>query len=343
MKYEFLSIKDIFDEYKVINVPYYQRDYVWGHKNEGRNLYKFINDIFTQYDKHPASDYFIGTLAFCSAKVHDVIDGQQRITSLVLILSVLVKRCSQKKIDEHEKFLMQGDKFVIQEEDYLTEEIKSCLGLPNNFRTQGYRVDISKTIDKIKAQIKNAWGEYTTNWYDGLYDYIFNKVKCISLVYSNIADSLKYFLNINSLSIELTQSDIFYSILSQSLRITNNTHSIFTIKEKISALAKYKGLDKDLDKYNAYNLGDDKGVVNIIAIFLFSYYQVDENITLLNETGIGKWLSFYKNEVFNDQLEAKEFVDKFLQYLVDFEHIYKTFSNYDSNLEVESPIYTSWI
>ena len=63
MKYEFLSIKDIFNKYKVINVPYYQRDYVWGQKNAGRNLYKFIDDIFCEYDKSPEKDYFIGTLA----------------------------------------------------------------------------------------------------------------------------------------------------------------------------------------------------------------------------------------------------------------------------------------
>ncbi len=343
MKYEFLSIKDIFNKYKVINVPYYQRDYVWGQKNAGRNLYKFIDDIFCEYDKSPEKDYFIGTLAFCSAKVNDVIDGQQRITSLVLILSVLAQKCSQEKINEHNKFLMPDGKFVIQEEDYLTEEIKSCLGLPNNFRSQGYKVDISKTIDKIRAQINNAWSGYQTNWYDGLYDYIFNHVKCISLEYTNIGDSLKYFLNINSLSIELSQSDIFYSILSQALRITNDTHSIFSIKQRISDLADNKGLSRDLENYKAYGNGYDRGIDNIIYIFLYSHYQTDPNISFLNETGIGKWLSFYKNEVFNDQLKAKEFVDKFLSYIDDFEYIYKTFSNYNTSLDVKSPIYTSWI
>lgn len=343
MKYEFLSIKNIFDKYKIINVPYYQRDYVWGRKNAGRNLYKFIDDIFTQYDNNPQSDYFIGTLAFCSEKVNDVIDGQQRITSLILILSILVEKCSQSKIDFHKEFLVKDDKFVLQEEDYLTEEIKYCLGLPNNFRTQGYKVDISKTLDKIRAQINNAWSGYQTNWYDGLYDFIFEHVKCISLEYSNIGDSLKYFLNINSLSIELSQSDIFYSILSQALRISKNTHSIFSIKQRISALAENKGLSRDLENYKVYSNSSDKGIDNIIYLFLNSRYQNDANINYLNETGIGKWISFYKNEIFNDQLKAQEFVNKFLKYLNDFEYIYKTFSNYNSTLDIKSPIYTSWI
>ncbi|UVD81550.1 DUF262 domain-containing protein [Mycoplasma iguanae] len=343
MKYEFLSIKDIFNKYKIINIPYYQREYVWGQKNTGRNLYKFIDDIFQEYDKSPQKNYFIGTLAFCSAKVNDVIDGQQRITSLILILSVLAEKCSQERIDKHNKFLMPDGNFVLQEEYYLTEEIKSCLGFANNFRSQKHKADISKTLDNIRSQINNAWNDYQPNWYDGLYDYIFNHVKCISLEYTNISDSLKYFLNINSLSIELSQSDIFYSILSQALRISNSTHSIFAIKEKISELAENRGLNKDIPNYKVYGNGYNKGIDNIIYIFLNSYYQIDTNINYLNETGIGKWLSLYKNEVFNDQLVAKEFVNKFLSYIKDFEKIYKIFSNYETNLKLKSPIYTSWI
>ena len=98
-----------------------------------------------------------------------------------------------------------------------------------------------------------------------------------------------------------------------------------------------------MENYKAYGNGYDRGIDNIIYIFLYSHYQTDPNISFLNETGIGKWLSFYKNEVFNDQLKAKEFVDKFLSYIDDFEYIYKTFSNYNTSLDVKSPIYTSWI
>lgn len=46
MIHEFLSVEEVLNKYKVIYVPYYQRNYVWGQKNDGRNLYKFIDDIF---------------------------------------------------------------------------------------------------------------------------------------------------------------------------------------------------------------------------------------------------------------------------------------------------------
>ncbi len=345
MKHEFVCVKSIFDKYKIINVPYYQRDYVWGSKNDGRNLYKFIDDIFTQYKENPTSQYFIGTLAFCSAQVNDVIDGQQRLTSLILILSSLAKlKCSEAIKDENKKMLLpDGSTFVIKEEFYLTEELKYNLGLDNNFDSQKYNVNISKTIDRIESQINNAWSSFTEAWYDGLYNFILNNVMLISLEYNNISESLKYFLNINSLSIQLTQADIFYSILSQSIRIARTGDSIFKIKQKVKELAAYHGISKDIDVYKAYDEKTENGVNNVIFIFLNAYFKNDRNILTLGETGIGKWVSFYKNDVFNDQILAKEFVDKFTQYLNDFSFIYKNLSNMDVNLRVNTSLYMSWI
>ena len=307
MQHNFRNFNEILNRYKIINIPYYQRDYVWGTKNDGRNLFKFIDDIFTAYDTTTASSYFIGTLAFCSDRVNDVIDGQQRITSLILVLSALANKCSTEFFKKNESLLFPygDDRFVLQENEYLTEEIKNALDYSNNFNTQGYKVDISKTLDKINSQINNAWGGRTENWYDGLYNYILNNVNFISLEYTNIGDSLKYFLNINSLSIQLTQSDIFYSILSQSLRITSNIHTIFEIKQRISKLSELRGLGESIEGYKCYD--GNRNVDNVIYIFLKSYYQNDKNIQAFEETGIGKWLSFYKNEVFNDQLKAKNF------------------------------------
>lgn len=345
MKHEFINVRKIFDKYKVINVPYYQRDYVWGSKNNGRNLYKFIDDIFTQYNSNPSSEYFIGTLAFCSEKVNDVIDGQQRITSLVLILTILAReKCSNEIINANKLLLEPNNEFVINEPFYLTQELKYNLGLENTYNGQNYNVNISKTIDRIKSQINNGWGNYETSWYDGLYNYILDKVMVISLEYNNISESLKYFLNINSLSIQLTQSDIFFSILSQSLRIAKSEYTIFTIKNKIATIAQYKGLDKDIEEYReCYEDKKTKGVDNIIYIFLNAYYKNDKNIVELNQTGIGKWMSFYKNEVFNDSLEASKFINKFISYINDFETIYSYFSNREGNLDKKSSLCTSWI
>ncbi len=278
-------------------------------------------------------------------KKHDVIDGQQRLTSLILILSELKDHCSSQYEDRHKQLLLfpkKNKEFVLQEPTYLTKEIKKSLGYDSNFNTQGYRANISETMDRIKSQIVNGWNGKTNEWYESLYEYILNKVNFISLEYTKISDSLKYFLNINSLSIPLTQVDIFYSIFSQSLRISKDTHNIFEIKEKIKRLSGIKGLNSQLENYS-YEKQHEHQIENIIYVFLNSYYQGYKKLTDLNETGIGSWLSLYKNGVFNDQIEAKKFVDNFIQYLDDFEYISNYFTNKDDILGVDTSSRTSWI
>lgn len=345
MNHNFISVKEIFEKYKIINVPYYQRDYVWGSKNDGRNLYKFIDDIFNQYKNNPTSDYFIGTLAFCSDIVNDVIDGQQRLTSLILILSCLSNlKCSQKINDINSKLLIpETERFVIQEESYLTEELKFNLGLDNKYDSQKYNVNISKTIDRIKSQINNAWSGHTELWYDNLYKFILNNVKLISLEYSSVNESLKYFLNINSLSIQLTQADIFYSILSQSIRIARTGDNIFKIKQLVKELGAYSGISNEIDGLKNNEEKNEKGINNVIYIFLNAYFKKDRNINFLSETGVGKWMSFYKNDVFNDAILAKEFVERFVQYLNDFKFIYQNLSNMNIGLSPKSSLYITWI
>lgn len=345
MKHDFKSIRELFKMYPIINVPYYQREYVWGLRNSGRNLYKFIDDIFTQYNKDPIIDYFIGTLAFCSDVVNDVIDGQQRITSLVLILTLLAnKKCSNKIQEHNNKLLINDGKFIIQEDSYLSQELMYNLGLPNNFNSQSFNVNISKTIDRITSQIDNSWNGFSTDWYDGLYKYLLDNVRFILIEYKNIGDSLKYFLNINSLSIQLSQSDIFYSILSQAIRISNSTSSIFKIKQKINQLGDQKGLNDYIDSYKSYDKEVSRGPENIIYVFLNAFYSEDSNIGSLNEVGVGKWISFYKNDVFNDSTIASNFVFKFEDYLKDLTSLYDIFSNKKAgSISANSSIYTSWI
>lgn len=333
MKHNFKTVGQIFEEYKVIHVPYYQRAYVWGEKNNGKNLYKFIDDIFTQYTEDSSKDYFIGTLAFCSAEVNDVIDGQQRLTSLVMILKILSDRYCSEEVKEHNNnLIMQDEQFVIQEGNYLTEDLKKYLGLPYKSKTQQDIAQLSKTIDKIGKQIAKSCNDKQPQWCDGLYHYILDKVKLISIEYNNIGESVKYFLNINSLSIQLTQNDIFFSILSQCIRLSNSTKNIFSIKEHMREIGNWKGMSNPLKEYRAYDTEtEDKGINNIIYIFLNAFYKSDKDYYDLKEIGVGKWLSFYKNEIFNDQLKAKEFTDKFDQYLKDIKKVYKQLTNIEVN------------
>ena len=72
-------------------IPDFQRPYKW-EKEKCETLWKDITDFFEEDSKD--SDYFLGTIVFAGEEKKDpiVIDGQQRITSLFLLLRAFYKK-----------------------------------------------------------------------------------------------------------------------------------------------------------------------------------------------------------------------------------------------------------
>ena len=77
---------------KNLKIPEYQRPYKWTEKN----VNSLIDDIISNKDK---SEYRLGTLVFYKNKeTLDIVDGQQRIVTLMLILRALSE--NYKKVNE---------------------------------------------------------------------------------------------------------------------------------------------------------------------------------------------------------------------------------------------------
>src|SRR5438270_8510858 len=69
-------------------VPDYQREYVWTDKE----VQQLVDDIDDQFDASGGREYFIGTILVSPAgerNQFEVIDGQQRLTTLFLLLCAL--------------------------------------------------------------------------------------------------------------------------------------------------------------------------------------------------------------------------------------------------------------
>jgi hypothetical protein len=87
--YELLTLKDIFDSgTRQLSVPDYQRGYSW-EEEQRKDLIGDIAQIITQKHLH-----FTGTVVASrngDSSVFDLVDGQQRITSLVIFISCLLR------------------------------------------------------------------------------------------------------------------------------------------------------------------------------------------------------------------------------------------------------------
>ncbi|GAA7150281.1 hypothetical protein HpBGD46_07720 [Helicobacter pylori] len=92
---EAYQLKDIlateFEAY--YQIPIYQRPYQW---TEG-NCKKLLDDLLSSYECYKESDYFCGSLVLIAigtdsatnAKTYDVVDGQQRLSTFILLAKVL--------------------------------------------------------------------------------------------------------------------------------------------------------------------------------------------------------------------------------------------------------------
>ncbi|GHQ25426.1 hypothetical protein VN1218_03680 [Helicobacter pylori] len=87
-----LCLRDIFSGGKFYyQIPIYQRPYQWG-KEQCEEL---LNDLFENYEDDRESDYFCGSLVLIEiredskAKIYDIVDGQQRLSTFILLAKVL--------------------------------------------------------------------------------------------------------------------------------------------------------------------------------------------------------------------------------------------------------------
>lgn len=96
--FELLTLNDIFDEGKrQFSVPDYQRGYSW-EKEQREDLIADIKQIQHQRHRH-----FTGTIVASrqgDSNCFDVVDGQQRITTLVLLLASIVRSARQQSVEE---------------------------------------------------------------------------------------------------------------------------------------------------------------------------------------------------------------------------------------------------
>ena len=84
------TVKTLFDGSKKFKIPEYQRPYAWGEKQ----LEDFFYDFFYQSIEQK---YFYGTILLNESSsdedfdVLDIVDGQQRLTTLIIFISILIK------------------------------------------------------------------------------------------------------------------------------------------------------------------------------------------------------------------------------------------------------------
>ncbi len=154
----------LFDKGAHYVIPLYQRAYAW----EDEEIVQLIDDI-----NDSTGDYYIGSLVVAKVKgeeeVYEVVDGQQRLTTLYLLLHYLVSRGSLrrkvgKKLSfdcrpnytlEHIEALLLDEKRLADDEDRLEQSIMNGLKVIKQKFPKGNAIDdvVAAFIERLKRVI----------------------------------------------------------------------------------------------------------------------------------------------------------------------------------------------
>ena len=158
----------LFDDKTNYIIPIYQRPYSWGEKE----IRSFIESIFNSYLEE--DNLFIGTiqLSYLKGNTQDIIDGQQRITTILLFLKALSLRfkikydiCNKISINTDNKIYQKMFDNVIElnklddinQQNKYTENIRIIYGIINELLTDednnAREINIDKFIEHLFTNI----------------------------------------------------------------------------------------------------------------------------------------------------------------------------------------------
>ncbi|KHL88250.1 hypothetical protein HPY655_02350 [Helicobacter pylori] len=100
-------LQDILKDKLYYQIPIYQRPYQWTEEN----CEKLLDDLFEDYEEDRESDYFCGSLVLVKSdpnsktETYDIVDGQQRLSTFILLAKVLATLYSERLDPEYQEFL----------------------------------------------------------------------------------------------------------------------------------------------------------------------------------------------------------------------------------------------
>lgn len=117
-----MTVKNLFRTFPQFNIPVFQRDYSWDKQYYSKFIDDILKGISFEDGELKLSKYFIGTMVFSGESgdpIVDVVDGQQRLTVITILFSVISEQLIRggedglgnatfkyvKELNDHDKYV----------------------------------------------------------------------------------------------------------------------------------------------------------------------------------------------------------------------------------------------
>ncbi len=317
---------------KVFVIPEYQRGYAW----EDKHCNDLIEDIDSLVDDHYAKSHYVGTIVAYSTKenkdynlesveVFDVVDGQQRLASISLYLSVIIRELAKEESEYEKKtpiYLYNGETCRLTLNNECDLRLFRHLLENGDTRTnkettphQGRLINATKKFSKhIEEQVKKRRKE-STKYLKGLFNAITNKLVFTYYAIDEECEIGMTFELMNSRGKKLSILELLKNYFKHWLFRNTDNNERNTLTEKINSAWK--------DIYsNLANSGSDDQCLQI-AWTLFCSYQAK------HWDGYNSFKKYIPLRDFSKKTkeEVKEFLSTFIDNLVKVSKHYSIIIN----------------
>jgi len=315
---------EIFFTGKFFVVPKYQRDYAW----DLQNIEDLFEDILESI--RTTTGHYIGTFILSkkdNQNFYIVVDGQQRLTTLIMILNLIIANLSSEpdKIINKDKFLFSDGKWKLD----LGDQIK------NDFFRKLLESGSPNPINKSQKLLKDAY-DYIENRIRSLKSDDPNKIKTIldcvkklevmEFIESNEGKAIRIFLTVNDRGKLLSNAEkaksllIYYSnrFLDGELdnEINNKFGEIFQCYNDIREI----GEENNITLISQRNFTED-------SIMRYHFISFKNDKYDYNATGNYVWDTFLKGTLreikpVSEKDKLKSFIEN---YVNDLNLFFKSF------------------
>ena len=241
-------IKDLLSNKFLFEIPDYQRAYSWTKEN----LKQLVEDIWESVELNKArgnkefdqyEPYFLGSIVLCSKEykddgcgIYDVIDGQQRLTSIIMLIAAirdLIDNEEYKKVLSdliyQKPNVLMGIKESIRvkargkEEEFFKKYILTNGGTElvkdlDMEELSEAKQNMVNAIEVFRDSFFNENGELLEEKLNEFIVYLLQKVVLVVITTESFTSAFRLFNVINSRGLPLTDSDL---LKSENLRVMN--------------------------------------------------------------------------------------------------------------------------
>lgn len=237
-------------------VDSYQREYKW----ESTQLNDLINDLsvsFNEYykEEHEPGDvarygqYFLGPIivSIDDAQQRNIVDGQQRLTTLTLMLICLSHMLDDNTQRESLRSLIYSDEFGAQSFNLDVPERAECLqALFDNgdFDADGQPESVRNMVARYNQLQESLLENASPKWASLFAYWLIGKVYLVEITTGTTSDAYQIFETMNDRGLRLTPAEMLKGFLLMEIRDG---------KARENANAKWK---KQIDSLSGLNNGD---------------------------------------------------------------------------------------